>query len=134
MAKEIHTDIPIVIVDDEEEMLASESLALQINGLANVITCSDPRRAQDIFAQHPGCVAVLDITMPHMDGRELLTRLSEGYPDATAIMMTGLNDVDTAVECVRKGAFDYILKPVNQDRFVASILRALEHKSARAEA
>lgn len=127
------TDIPVLIVDDEEEMLGSESLALQINGHANVITCPDPRKALEILRDHPVCVAVLDITMPHMDGMELLSRITENFPDVTAIMMTGLNDVDTAVRCLKLGAFDYLLKPVDQNRFVTTIGRALDHKASQAE-
>jgi DNA-binding NtrC family response regulator len=126
-------DIPILIVDDEEAILESEALALQINGHSNVITCTDSRKALDILREHPFCLAVLDITMPHMDGIELLSRITENHPDATAIMMTGLNDVDTAVRCLKKGAFDYLLKPIDQDRFVTSIGRALLHKAAHAE-
>jgi DNA-binding NtrC family response regulator len=126
-------EIPVLIVDDEEEMLGSEALALQINGHSNVITCSDSRKALEILREHPFCVAVLDITMPGMDGMELLARITENHPDVTAIMMTGLNDVDTAVRCLKNGAFDYLLKPVDQNRFVTSIGRALDHKAAQAE-
>ena len=129
----MRNDIPVVIVDDEEEMLGSEALALQINGHTNVITCSDSRKALQILRENPVCVAVLDITMPHMDGMELLANITEHHPDVTAIMMTGLNDVDTAVRCLQNGAFDYLLKPVDQNRFVTSIGRALDHKAARAE-
>jgi DNA-binding NtrC family response regulator len=126
-------DIPVLIVDDEEEMLGSEALALQINGHSNVITCPDPRKALDILRRHPLCVAVLDITMPQMNGLELLAHITEHHPDVTAIMMTGLNDVETAVRCLKLGAFDYLLKPVDQNRFITTIGRALEHKSAQAE-
>ena len=127
------SDIPVLIVDDEEEMLGSESLALQINGHTNVITCPDSRQALEILRSHPVCVAVLDITMPHMDGMELLSRITESHPDVTAIMMTGLNDVETAVRCLKLGAFDYLLKPVDQNRFVTTIGRALDHKASQAE-
>jgi DNA-binding NtrC family response regulator len=77
---------------------------------------------------------VLDITMPHMDGIELLGRIGESFPEVTAVMMTGLNDVETAVKCLKKGAFDYVLKPVDQNRFVTSVARALDHKAAAGEA
>lgn len=127
------SDIPVLIVDDEEEMLGSEALALQINGHSNVITCSDSRKALEILGDHPVCVAVLDITMPHMDGMELLSRITENHPDVTAIMMTGLNDVETAVRCLKLGAFDYLLKPVDQNRFITTIGRALDHKASQAE-
>jgi DNA-binding NtrC family response regulator len=125
-------DFPVLIVDDEEEMLASESLALQINGVENVVTCSDSRKALEILRGLGPCVAVLDITMPHLDGVELLGLISEGLPEVTPLMMTGVNDVETAVHCIKKGAFDYVLKPVNQDRFVTCVTRALEHKRSLA--
>lgn len=126
-------DIPVLIVDDEEEMLGSEALALQINGIEPVLTCSDPREAMGIIARHPGCVAVLDVTMPHMDGLELLKRIGEAYPEVTVVMMTGLNDVDTAVKCVKLGAFDYMLKPIDQQRFLATVRKALDHRAGRNE-
>ena len=127
-------DIPILIVDDEEEMLGSEALALQINGFTQVLTCSDPRKAMDILREHPVSVAVLDITMPHMDGTELLARITQALPDVTVVMMTGLNDVDMAVKCLKLGAFDYLLKPIDQARFTSSIGRAREHVAAQGEA
>ncbi len=126
-------DIPVLIVDDEEEMLGSEALALQINGIEPVLTCSDPREAMGIIARHPGCVAVLDVTMPHLDGLELLKRIGEAYPEVTVVMMTGLNDVDTAVKCVKLGAFDYMLKPIDQQRFLATVRKALDHRAGRNE-
>lgn len=125
--------IPVLIVDDEEAMLESEALALQISGHEHVLTCSDPRKALDLLREHPVCVAVLDITMPQMDGIELLGRISEAFPEVTTVMMTGLNDVETAVKCLKRGAFDYILKPVDRNRFVACVEKALAHRSAREE-
>ncbi len=128
-----HSEMPIVIVDDEEQLLASEAMALQIKGFENVITCSDSRRALEIFHSHPWAIAILDITMPHLSGMELLEQITEKFPDVTVIMMTGLNDVETAVTCVKKGAFDYILKPVNLERFLTSIHRALDFKATQVE-
>ncbi|MDB5103451.1 MAG: two component, sigma54 specific, transcriptional regulator, Fis family [Fibrobacteres bacterium] len=126
-------DIPVLIIDDEAEMLESEALALQINGHANVLTCSDPRKALEIIQGLPACVAVLDITMPHLNGMELLAKITEHHPEVTSIMMTGLNDVETAVRCLKLGAFDYLLKPVDQNRFITTIGRALEHKLSQAQ-
>ncbi|MBW8888815.1 MAG: sigma-54-dependent Fis family transcriptional regulator [Fibrobacteres bacterium] len=127
-------EIPVLIVDDEAEMLDSEALALQINGIEPVLTCSDPREAMGIIARHPECVAVLDVTMPHLDGLELLKRIGETYPDVTVVMMTGLNDVGTAVQCVKLGAFDYMLKPIDQQRFLATVRKALDHRAGQGEA
>jgi DNA-binding NtrC family response regulator len=124
---------PILIVDDEEEMLGSEALALQINGIEPVFTCSDPREALALFAKHPECVAILDVTMPHLNGLDLLKRIVETYPDATVVMMTGLNDVETAVKCLKLGAFDYLLKPIDQQRFLATVRKALEHRAGQGE-
>ena len=133
MTMAMQNAIPVLIVDDEEEMLGSEALALQINGIADVATCSDPRRAMDLIAARPECVAVLDITMPHVDGLELLRRIGESHPDVTVVMMTGLNDVETAVKCLKLGAFDYLLKPIDQQRFVATVSKALAHRAAQGE-
>ncbi len=129
----MNNEIPIIIIDDETEVLASEALSLEINGYSQVITCGDSRLALEILKSQPFSLVILDITMPYIDGIELLRKITESFPDITVMMLTGLNDVETAVKCLKLGAFDYILKPIDQDRFLASISRALNYKSSQAE-
>ncbi len=123
----MHHEISILIVDDEEDILTSEELVLQMNGYTNITTCSDSRKVESILNKNPNSLAILDITMPQIDGIELLSRIKHNHPQVTVVMMTGLNDVETAVRCLKNGALDYILKPFDQNRFLTCVKKALEH-------
>ena len=64
---------------------------------------------------------LLDLWMPHVSGEELLQKITADYPDVPVIVVTGADDVETAVRCMRQGAFDYIVKPVEKSRLVSSV-------------
>jgi len=119
---------PILLVDDEHEALKTEELALQLQGIDNVLTCSDSRQAMTMVAEHGVGIVVLDILMPHLDGLELHRRIIEEHPDVTVILLTGVDDVATAVLCMKRGAFDYLAKPIGADRLVNCVRRAIEHR------
>jgi two-component system, NtrC family, nitrogen regulation response regulator GlnG len=76
---------------------------------------------------------VLDLTMPHLSGQALLEQVAGEYPDIPIVLMTATNDLETAVQCMRTGASDYLVKPVEENRLVASVKRALETRTLRAE-
>ncbi len=78
-------------------------------------------------------LALLDIKMPGMDGIELQKRLREADPELTVIMMTGYAVVDTAVQALKAGAYDYITKPIDPDELVHLVSNALGHKRYRRE-
>jgi DNA-binding NtrC family response regulator len=78
-------------------------------------------------------VALLDIKMPGMDGMELQSRLREADPDLTVIIMTGYASVETAVQALKQGAYDYITKPIDPDELSHLVANALEHRRARRE-
>jgi DNA-binding NtrC family response regulator len=78
-------------------------------------------------------IALLDIKMPGMDGMELQARLKDADPDLTVIIMTGYGSVETAVQALKRGAYDYITKPVDPDEMSHLVSNALEHKRARRE-
>ena len=119
----------IIVVDDEVDFLQSVRRGLLAAGFRNVYTESDPFEALSRIEQsHPMDLAILDITMPGMDGIDLLTRAKQAVPDLEAIMVTARNDARHAVESLRKGAYDYLVKPVTWEDLVVAINRALEHK------
>ena len=64
--------------------------------------------------------------MPHLSGEELLSIISSEYPDIPVIVITGANDVETAVRCMKSGAFDYMVKPVEKSRLIGGVRRAIE--------
>ena len=78
-------------------------------------------------------IALIDIKMPGMDGMELQGRLKEADPDLTVIVMTGYASVETAVQALKRGAYDYITKPVDPDELSHLVQNALEHRRARRE-
>src|SRR5262249_4984187 len=78
-------------------------------------------------------VALLDIKMPGMDGMELQSRLKEADPELTVIIMTGYASVETAVQALKHGAYDYITKPIDPDELSHLVSNALEHRRARRE-
>jgi two-component system, NtrC family, nitrogen regulation response regulator GlnG len=76
---------------------------------------------------------MLDLTMPHLSGQVLMEHMTADYPDLPVIVLTATNDLETAVQCMQGGAVDYLVKPVEANRLVASVRRALEVRALRAE-
>jgi DNA-binding NtrC family response regulator len=86
-----------------------------------------------LLSQQEAAVIILDLSMPHISGNELLAKISHDYPQIIIIIMTATNEIDMAIECIKAGAFDYLVKPVEKDRFLTSVKRALELYSLRNE-
>jgi DNA-binding NtrC family response regulator len=124
---------PILIVDDEASILMAIETALQMAGFTNTMTCQDSRAVMDRLAQQPVDIMLLDLNMPHVDGRRLLDTVSREYPDIPVIIVTGAVEVESAVRCIKAGAFDYILKPVEEDRLVTAVNRALAFQEIKQE-
>jgi two-component system, NtrC family, response regulator HydG len=91
------------------------------------------REALEVIQQAEFDIALIDIKMPGMDGMELQARLREADPELTVVIMTGYASVDTAVQALKQGAYDYITKPVDPDELSHLVSNALEHKRARRE-
>ena len=124
---------PVLLVDDEEQFLLSASFTLSSDGINNVVQCQDSREVMKLLSERDFSVAVLDMSMPYVTGRDLLPMIVRDFPDIPVVIITALNEVDTAVECIRSGAFDYIVKPVDDSRLVTTLRRALELKEMRSE-
>lgn len=124
---------PVLLVDDEDSWLNSFSLKLRSAGISNIITCNDSRRTMAIMAGRPVCVLVLDLTMPHLSGEELLPRVTESHPEVPVIVITGLDLVETAVNCMKLGAYDFFTKVSEEERLVNGVRRAVELGRLRGE-
>ena len=118
--------IPILLVDDEQITLKSCEIALKTDGITNVITCQDSREVMNILGRREIAAVLLDLSMPHVSGETLLPQIVQQYPHVPVIIVTGANDVMTAVRCMREGAFDYMVKPVEKNRLVSGVRRAVE--------
>ena len=121
----------ILIIDDE--LVVRDSLArwfasegYQTRALASA------REALEL-ADREWDLALLDVKMPGMDGIELQRRLKESDPDLIMIVMTGYATVDTAVQALKQGAYDYLTKPVDPDELSHLVNKALEHRRAKRE-
>jgi DNA-binding NtrC family response regulator len=124
---------PIVVIDDEQPILLAIDTTLRMAGLNHVITCSDSREALATIHCNGASVVLLDLNMPHLDGQALMPRILEACPDLPIIVITGTIDVDTAVQSMKSGAFDYIVKPVEERRLVTAIHQALRFGELRQE-
>lgn len=119
----------ILLVDDEPAWLKSLSLTLRsCAGLTNIATCQDSREVMGLLAGGEIALVLLDLTMPHLSGEELLSQIGEQHPDVTTIVISGLNQLETAVRCMKLGAFDYFIKTDEEDRIVGGVLRAVRMK------
>lgn len=124
---------PVLLVDDEEQFLLSAELTLSANGINNIITLSDSREVMKALDEQEFSLVVLDINMPHISGLELLPLIVEKYPEIPVVIITALNDVENAVYCIKEGAFNYILKPVDNTRLVTTIRGGLDIREIRNE-
>jgi len=124
---------PVLLIDDEPHSLQSFETALRSSGVSNILCLQDSREVLPLLAKQPIEVMILDLWMPHISGEELLPSVIKGYPDIPVIIVTGVNEVNTAVRCMKAGAFDYMVKPVEKSRLAAVILRAIEIQELRRE-
>lgn len=118
--------LPVLIIDDEEDVLQSYKISLCYNGINNLILCNDSRNAIPILKENEISIIILDLFMPYITGQELLEMIYEEYPNIPVIVITGSNKVETAVECMKCGAFDYMVKPVERSRLYTGVKRAIE--------
>ena len=123
------TSSRILIVDDDPALLEAlpEALRLRMEELS-VETCDSAPAALSKIAAEDYDVIVTDIKMPGMDGLALLEEIQALRPDTPTILITGHGEHDLAVQALRRGAYDYIQKPIDRDYFTASLARAIEKR------
>ena len=117
---------PILLVDDEEQALQSYDLNLRYSGLTNTIRCSDPREVKNILRRQTVSLVMLDLCMPEVKGEDVLSFIKTEYPHIPVIIVTGYNEVESAVRCMRAGSVDYLVKPVDRAHLLTAVRRALE--------
>jgi DNA-binding NtrC family response regulator len=115
----------ILVVDDDPDVLKRMDRTLRFEGFRNVVCCADPRRVAGIVDTDDVAVMVLDLLMPGMPGQDVLAETRERHPEIPIIVATAVNDLDSAIECMRHGAFDYVPKTAETGRLASSIRHAL---------
>ncbi len=117
----------ILIVDDEEAIREIVSTLLQAQGY-RCATVGDGKKAVEYLKHNVVDVVLSDMVMPEMDGAQLLKWLRGHDPDVPVVMVTAIHDVSTALDSIRGGAYDYLLKPFEKDQLFLSVRRAIEHR------
>ncbi|MCE5335993.1 MAG: sigma-54 dependent transcriptional regulator [Desulfobacteraceae bacterium] len=116
----------VLIVDDERNYLLVLEALLSDEGY-QVITASGAEHGLELMQEHDLDVVITDMKMPGLDGMEFMDRIRLSEPDLPIIMMTAYGSVEKAVEAMRKGAFDYILKPFKNEELKLTIRKAIDH-------
>ncbi|CAI2719227.1 sigma-54-dependent transcriptional regulator [Nitrospina watsonii] len=119
----------ILIVDDEADMRAALTAALKREG-HTLKTAENGKDALALVEIEDFDLVISDVKMPKMTGAELLKAVKELKPETRIIMMTAYGTIDNAVESMKQGAFDYLLKPFSADILVSTVTRALQTESA----
>src|SRR5215475_2943528 len=117
----------ILVVDDEEAIREVVSTMLESRGY-NCTAVSNGRQAQECVRKQTPDLVLSDMIMPEMDGIKLLEWLHGFDPEVPVIMVTAIHDISTALEAIRRGAYDYILKPFEKDQLFLGVGRALQHR------
>ncbi len=134
MSNNRYPSFGVLLVDDEASFLRSLSIALERRGGINHIhRCQDSREAMGIIARESIGLVLLDLTMPHLSGEELLQQIAEQYPEIGVIIISGLNQLETAVKCIRLGAYDYFVKTTEEERLIEGVRRAIRLQEIRLE-
>ncbi|MBX3247116.1 MAG: sigma-54-dependent Fis family transcriptional regulator [Myxococcales bacterium] len=126
------TEITVVIVDDEESNLVSLRKIFQKEGL-RALTAGSAREALDLCRQHRVDVVLTDLMMPQMSGIDLVKALRTVAPDTEVVLMTAYGTIETAVEAMREGAYDFVEKPLKRLNIVKTVRKAAERHALVAE-
>lgn len=122
---------PILVVDDDVGLLSSIKATLVSSGMPEPALVSDSRRVMELVREHNFMVVLLDLMMPQIGGMEILQQVKEEFPDIECLIVTAIDEVSSAVKAMRFGAYDYLVKPLNSEKLIIAINRAIERYSFR---
>ena len=117
----------ILVIDDETRWLRTIDMLLNRHiPEARTYTCENSRQALQLINDLDIALVLLDLNMPALDGRQLLRDIREHAPYVRVIVLTGLNETEIAVECMKQGAYDFITKTSSTDQLLIGVRRAME--------
>ena len=117
----------ILVVDDDESLRRVTQLQLQEAGY-EVLTAPNGEQALLLVEEEAPALVISDLKMPGVSGLELLKKIRESFPQTSVLLITAFGTVQTAVEAMKAGAFDYITKPIDYEELVLVVNRAMEHQ------
>jgi DNA-binding NtrC family response regulator len=123
----------ILVVDDEALIARMVAYIIQEAELGLPVQCADSREVMKILAGEAFDLVLLDLNMPWIGGQELLAEISRDYPDIPVLILTNEDRIEVAVECMRKGAFDFMTKPLERNRLISAIRHALTIRELKRE-
>jgi two-component system response regulator HydG len=126
------SEITVLVVDDEPSNVASLEKIFRREGM-RVLTADSAKGALEVARKHRVQVVLTDLMMPGVNGVELLRALKEVTPDTEVVLMTAYGTVETAVQAMREGAYDFVEKPLKRMSIVKSVRKAAERQSLVAE-
>ncbi|MBN2544453.1 MAG: sigma-54-dependent Fis family transcriptional regulator [Spirochaetes bacterium] len=126
MSNVIYPENPILMIDDDESFIKSVQFFLNTQGISNIRLCSNPGNVGKILKHEKYSLILLDLVMPEVNGLEILEMINVEYPGTPVIVLTGEIKIETIVECMKKGAYDYISKPLDKTRILTVINNILK--------
>lgn len=123
----------VLLVDDEKQELEAYRFLLESMGLQNIETVQDSRHVMGRLIGLKNPIVFLDLNMPHKSGREVLAEVREKMPHVPVIICTANSEIETAVECLKLGAHDYLVKPISMNSFGSALRNAVEILNLRSE-
>lgn len=116
----------ILVVDDEKDMLALLKRIISEESEHDIVTETDPVHALELFREKAFDLVITDLKMPKMDGIKLLENVKKANPDVSVVILTAFATIETAVEAIRKGAYDYITKPFRRERILLTVEKVMK--------
>ena len=121
----------ILVVDDDVGLLLSIKATLVSSGMPEPALVSESSRVMELVRGHHFQLVLLDLIMPHPSGMDILQQLEEEFPDIECVIITAVDKISTAVQAMKFGAYDYLVKPINREKLIIVINRALERYCLR---
>lgn len=122
-----------MLVDDEQAVLDGQEKLLELNGYGSVRKARSAAAAREACGTERFALAILDLTLAEESGLDLLRWIRDESPETVILVVTGASDLKLAVECMRAGAYDFLVKGSDTGRLAAAVRNALEHRNVKRE-
>ena len=122
----IFPELPVLVVDDDKHFLNKIDSLLRTEGINQVECCDDSSKVMPLLESSKYSIILLELEMQGITGEELLKKIQKDYRDIPVIILTAIDNVEMAVNCIKLGAVDYLVKPVDTEKLIKTIIKYLE--------